>query len=159
IEVWVYAKASGEDEKVRLQLTRDAKTRVWSKTVPLADLKEQGVTETIFYGYRAWGPNWPFDPAWKKGSKAGFITDVDDAGNRFNPTKLLLDPYAREVSHDYRTASQRDGSVYQSGGNRAVDTGALAPKGIVLPTEKNGFGTKPTRAFKDDIIYEVHLRG
>lgn len=34
------------------------------------------------------------------GSLAGFVTDVDDHGNRMNPNELLLDPYALEVSHD-----------------------------------------------------------
>jgi isoamylase len=31
---------------------------------------------------------------------AGFVSDVDAQGNRFNPNKLLFDPYARELSHD-----------------------------------------------------------
>ena len=30
----------------------------------------------------------------------GFISDVDGSGNRFNPNKLLLDPYAQEISQD-----------------------------------------------------------
>jgi glycogen operon protein len=160
VEVWLYASAQGEDEKARYALDLDSKSRVWSKTVSVADLKKKGVTKAPLYGYRAWGPTWTFDPAWKKGSTAGFVADVDNNGNRFNPNKLLLDPYAREVTHDYLTAKQRDGSVYTSGpDSRARDTGALAPKGIVLPPGKKEFGTKPTRPFKDDIVYEVHLRG
>ncbi|MFC7760732.1 hypothetical protein ACFQY4_23970 [Catellatospora bangladeshensis] len=84
---------------------------------------------------------------------------MDASGNRFNPNKLLLDPYAREMSHD---TALPDGvaSAYSSGpANRAVDTGTIAPKGIVLAADATSFGTKPTRAFKDDIVYEVHLRG
>ena len=54
----------------------------------------------VYYGYRAWGPNWPYNASWTKGSAAGFISDVDASGNRFNPNKLLLDPYALELSHD-----------------------------------------------------------
>jgi glycogen operon protein len=160
VEVWVYASAQGEEEKARYALDLDPKSRIWTKTVSVADLKEQGVTETPLYGYRAWGPNWTFDAAWKKGSTTGFVTDVDGDGNRFNPNKLLLDPYTREVSHDYLTATQRDGSVYLSGADfRAKDTGAVAPKSIVLPPGERSFGTKPTRAFKNDIVYEIHLRG
>src|SRR4029077_2617143 len=34
-----------------------------------------------------------------------------------------------------------------------------APKGIVLMVDRSSAGTKPTRAQKDDIIYEVHVRG
>ena len=118
----------------------------------------------IYYGYRAWGPNWPFDPSWTKGSGVGFKEDVDGQGNRFNPNKLLLDPYAREISHDplisTNGGSTTDGNIYMSGSiHRNFDTGAEAPKGIVVPIDGSDTGDKPTRAFKDDIIYEVHLRG
>src|SRR5262249_30471047 len=120
-------------------------------------------TGTIYYGYRAWGPNWPFDPAWQKGSLTGFGSDVDLAGNRFNPNKLLLDPYAREVSHDPLTSQQLVDSIYCSGeAFRRMDTGKAATKGIVLKPAQisaGSTGVKPTRAFKDEIIYEVHLRG
>jgi hypothetical protein len=42
--------------------------------------------------------NYTFDPAWEPGSAVGFETDVDGAGNRFNPNKLLLEPFSLEVS-------------------------------------------------------------
>jgi glycogen operon protein len=114
----------------------------------------------VYYGYRAWGPNWPYNSSWTKGSTAGFIADVDSAGNRFNPNKLLLDPYALESSHDPQTPTQREGKFYASGPQyRALDSGLIAPKGIALKPDTTGVGTKPTRAFKDDIIYEVHVRG
>lgn len=32
-----------------------------------------------YYDYRAWGPNWPFDPAWKPGSKRWYRV-ADTAG-------------------------------------------------------------------------------
>jgi isoamylase len=66
-----------------------------SRTLSLPDLAANGVSDTIYYGYRAWGPNWIFDPSWTEGSQQGFVTDVDADGNHFNPNKLLLDPYAQ----------------------------------------------------------------
>jgi glycogen operon protein len=118
------------------------------------------IGNAIFYGYRAWGPNWPHDPAWVPGSMTGFIADVDAAGNRFNPNKLLLDPYALEVTHDPLTPGHPDPTVYLSGlSSRTIDTGPFAPKGIVIDIPTADFGAKPERAFKDEIIYEVHLRG
>src|SRR5688572_28774720 len=34
------------------------------------------------YGFRCWGPNWPFDPAWSRGNSAvGFVSDVDADGH------------------------------------------------------------------------------
>ena len=163
LEVWLYDRPLGAEEKIKLPLTQDPSSKIWSVTVPVSDLKANGVTDTIYYGYRAWGPNWTYEPSWTKGSSVGFVQDVDSEGNRFNPNKLLLDPYAVEVSHDRlipTATEQTDGGIYVSGPDyRTFDTGSQAPKGIVLPIAKADIGTKPTRPFKDEIIYEVHLRG
>jgi isoamylase len=114
---------------------------------------------TIYYGYRVWGPNWPYDPAWMPGSTAGWLSDVDTDGNRMNPNKLVFDPYATELSHDPETPTQLSGAAYSVGGNRAIDSGPVAPKGIVVIDLGSGYGAKPTRAFRDDVVYEVHVRG
>jgi glycogen operon protein len=159
VEVWVYHQPFGKPEKAKFEMTADPATNIWSKTVPVADLSAAGVGATIYYGYRVWGPNWPFDAAWTKGSHAGFISDVDDQGNRFNPNKLLLDPYALEVSHDARSARFASDAIFLSGPQRDEDTGNAAPKGIVLRPSPADATAKPTRAFKDDVVYEVHLRG
>ncbi|MCK6685736.1 MAG: glycogen-debranching protein, partial [Thermoanaerobaculia bacterium] len=158
--VYIYKQATGVQEAVAYVMTKDA-NNVWSKTVSVSTLKNSyGVTGTVYYGYRAWGPNWPYVSTWTKGSATGFSSDVDAAGNRFNPNKLLLDPYAREVSHDPTTAANTDGTIYASGSlHRNKDTGTKAPKGIVLLSDSTSIGTKPTRALKDDIVYEVHVRG
>jgi glycogen operon protein len=54
-----------------------------------------------------------------------------------------------------------DKGVYGSGPeHRAEDSGQQAPKGLVLPpADAGGTGEKPQRALKDDVVYEVHLRG
>src|SRR5215475_3281499 len=155
IELNLYKQPTGADEAAHIPLDRDATTSVWSTTVPVSQ-----IAGTFYYGYRAWGPNWTFDPTWTKGSKAGFVADVDAGGNRFNPNKLLIDPYALELSQDPVTPAQRDGSIYASGPDHYLqDSGRVAPKGIVLATPTANIGTKPSRALKDDIIYEVDLRG
>ena len=161
IEVWLYKNASGAQEKVRYVMTKGTGTNVWAKSVSVATLKDTyGITGTVYYGYRAWGPNWPYSASWTKGSTVGFVADVDANGNRFNPNKLLLDPYAREISHDPQTPTQLSGNNYASGSQfGSIDTGAIAPKGIVLAADTTATGTKPSRALKDDLIYEVHVRG
>ncbi len=161
IELDLYTTATGADETGRIVLDHDTATDVWSTTVPLARIRgEFTIAGTILYGYRAWGPNWTFDAAWAKGSKLGFVADVDRFGNRFNPNKLLIDPYTREISHDPVTPAQRDGSIYASGPDHfLLDSGRVAPKGIVLAPQSGDTGSKPTRALKDDVIYEAHLRG
>jgi isoamylase len=160
IELYVYAAKTGVQESARYVLTKNSTTNVWSATISTADLQGRGVTGTPYYGYRAWGPNWTYDPSWTKGSSLGFISDVDAQGNRFNPNKLLLDPYALEMSHDPTTPDQLDGTVYASGPlYRNMDSGLVAPKGLVLSVDTTSVGTKPARPLKDDIVYEVHVRG
>ena len=127
---------------------------VWSAQVPAAQLPA-----TIYYGYRAWGPNWPYDPAWQPGADTGWITDVDSAGNRMNPNKLVFDPYAYELSHDPQTPAQADGAPYATGSDRELDSAPVAPKGIVLADDAPDFGAKPAHGLVDDVIYEVHVRG
>ena len=150
VAVYLYDQAAGAAPVASAVLAKGTGS-VWQATVPAAGR---------FYGYRAWGPNWPYDAAWTPGSTAGFRSDVDAAGNRFNPNKLLLDPYAREVSHDPLRPGMTDAAVYASGpAARAVDSGPSAAKGVLLTPAATATGTKPARPLKDDIVYEAHVRG
>lgn len=160
VEVDLYTTPMNSAEALSVPLNADANTNIFSVTIPVATLQGAGITGPIFYGYRAWGPNWPYSSSWTKGSGAGFVSDVDTQGNRFNPNKLLIDPYAREISHDPINATWTDGTVYASGASyRNLDSGNVAPKSILWIPISQSTGVKPTRAQKDDIIYEVHLRG
>lgn len=95
------------------------------------------------YGYRVHGP---YDPA---------------NGHRFNPHKLLLDPYAREIAG---TLVQDDSHYgYGPKGDRSFDTRDNAPfmvKARVTDTTKSVPASRhPRTPWKDTIIYEAHLRG
>ena len=137
--------------------------------------KIAGVPAGTLYGFRCWGPNWTFSEDWRRGNSIhGFLTDVDNQGNRFNPNKLLFDPYARELSHDREVPELRDaghhGEMYGSGAGlysgfgsepvvrRTFDTGPWAPKSVVID-DRTSFGDKPRILEKDLVIYEVHVRG
>ncbi|MGX4644353.1 alpha-amylase family glycosyl hydrolase [Massilia sp. SYSU DXS3249] len=158
IELYLYSTATGTAEKARYVMTNSS--GIWSVTIPTSTLSSQGLSGTLYYGYRAWGPNWPYNTGWTKGSSVGFVSDVDAAGNRFNPNKLLSDPYALELSHDPTTSTNTNGTIYASGAlYRNIDSGNLAPKGIVLSGDTQSIGVKPTRALKDDVVYEAHVRG
>ncbi|HLL22916.1 MAG TPA: alpha-amylase family glycosyl hydrolase, partial [Kofleriaceae bacterium] len=153
IELWIYDAPMGA-ERSRTVMEREPSSDIWRARVATSELPE-----TVYYGYRVWGPNWTYDERWTPGSMAGFIVDVDADGNRMNPNKLVFDPYARELSHDPTTPEQPDGSFYStSAANRLKDSGPVAPKGIVLRAEPY-VAMKPVRPFRDEIIYEVHLRG
>jgi len=128
-------------------------------------------TSVYLYGFRCWGPNWPYNSSWVRGnSAAGFISDVDSAGNRFNPNKVLFDPYAKELTHDKEnpklTAAGHDGGMFGTGpglykgvARRNYDTGKWAPKSVAFTQPTASFGTKPKIAQKDSVIYEAHVRG
>jgi glycogen operon protein len=160
IEVDLYASPMGSAEVIRFPLSANSSTNIFSASIPAATLQAAGITGPVYYGYRAWGPNWTFSSGWTKGSSAGFILDVDAQGNRFNPNKLLIDPYAHEISHDPINAAWTDGTVYASGVSyRNADSGKVAPKSILWAAVSQSVGTKPTRAQKDGVIYEVNVRG
>lgn len=168
VQVYFYKKADDSIEAVSYVLEKN-QSEVWQVTIPEAALKERGLGlinyqgktfAGFLYGYRLWGPNWNFDSNWKPGSSFGFKSDVDEDGNRFNPNKLLIDPYAKELSHD----PVADNSVYASGPKyRNIDSAPYVPKGIIWDL-KNKEKNPPqslsvSRPLKDEIIYEVHVRG
>ncbi|HJK92561.1 MAG TPA: alpha-amylase family glycosyl hydrolase, partial [Polyangiaceae bacterium LLY-WYZ-15_(1-7)] len=160
VELALFAAPIGETERLRLPLERDADGR-FALRVEAAALEEAelpGADGALYYGLRAWGPNWPFDPAWEPGTETGRVADVDAAGHRMNPNKLLIDPYALELSHDPIGPAQRDyGPFLTDPDNRARDSAPNAPKGVVVACAPGHAG--PPRALHDDVVYEVHLRG
>ena len=165
--LYLYSAGYGVQESATYPLT-NVGSGVWQVVVPVSSIKSAGISGSVYYGYRAWGPNWTYSSSWTKGSSAGFISDVDSNGNRFNPNKLLIDPYAQEISQDPLNANNQNADIFATGATvdaafgvayRLIDSGTYAPKGIVLAPSSPSTGTKPTRAQKDDVIYEVNVRG
>jgi glycogen operon protein len=93
------------------------------------------VKQGQMYGYRVYGP---FDPS---------------QGLRFDPTKVLLDPYGREVAVP-RTYSRE--SAQEQG-----DDAATAMKSVVVdPCLYDWEGDAPlARPSSQTIIYEMHVKG
>ena len=98
------------------------------------------------YGYRVHGPYAP------------------EEGHRFNPNKLLIDPYARALSGDIRWHDACFG--YRVGSNRADlsfdrrDSAFVMPKCVVTdPAYTWGEDIRPRRAWAETIIYEAHVKG
>lgn len=156
----IYDKAIGADATHSFETVR-GEDSIWRSQLC-------GVKPGCLYGYRVWGSNWDVDPSWQPGSLAGFISDRDTQGNHFNPNKLLLDPYAREISHvplsPQIIEAGGDREVFVTGGGdyhgrvrRSVDSGRYAPKGIVI-FDATSTGEAPMRAGQDVMIYEGHLK-
>jgi glycogen operon protein len=99
------------------------------------------------YGLRAHGPYRP------------------EAGLLFNPAKLLLDPWAREIVGTYAHEAIHHGYVLgHAQGNRAVDTrdnAAQALKARVAPpaADAPGHGNRPYHRDEDVVLYEMHVKG
>jgi isoamylase len=133
---------------------------VWSVFV-------EGIGVGQHYGYIAWGPNWEHDEAWYPGSTIGFRSDVDRHGNRFNPNKLLFDPWSKAIhrDHDWGRGSTA------SGPKRHESTWGAGSKSVVIQSDyvwSNG-EKRWRRERADDsleghkanelVIYEVHPKG
>ena len=133
IELCLFASPQGANAVLTRDIEASDGDGVWSAQLPMNVLTNAGLS-TVFYGYRAWGPNWVYDASWVPGSDAGFVSVVDPAGNRFNPNKLFLDPYALEISSDPIGPGlpNADPTVFTSELNRDYDTQEVAPKGIVV---------------------------
>ncbi len=160
LELDLYVATMGAGEVLSVAMTRPGGAGTpWAADVSHAQLAAVGLGSVVYYGYRAWGPNWPKDPAWTKGSSAGFVADVDGSGNRFDPNKLLIDPYTREISHDPLQPGALSSSPYSTGPSRAQDDGPQASKSVVVAPDTTSTGAAPSRPFKDDVIYEVNVRG
>ncbi len=127
----------------------------------------EGIGWGQHYGYRAWGPNWPYDPDWIPGSTIGFRSDVDGDGNRFNPNKLLFDPWGKALHRDHDWSK---GST-ASGPSRAGVTYAAGAKTVVVDsgyqwsshedTWREARANNTMEGHEDNalIIYEVHPKG
>ncbi|MFQ3623925.1 MAG: glycogen debranching enzyme GlgX, partial [Acetobacteraceae bacterium] len=123
---------TGKRETARLALP-EWTDEVWHGYLP-------GAGPGLVYGLRAHGP---YDPA---------------AGHRFNPAKLLLDPYARQhrgaLSWHDSLAGGRDGAPDRR------DSAAHVPKCVVVADRFDWEDDRPPRTpMHRTVIYEAHLRG
>jgi len=138
IELCVF-DASGRKEVARLALP-EYTDEVWHGYLPDA-------RPGLLYGYRAHGP---YEPR---------------QGHRFNPHKLLLDPYARRIAGDVRWADALYG--YRVGSARGDlsfdrrDSAAAMPRAVVSIDDTFNWGndTRPNVPWADTVIYEMHVRG
>ena len=100
----------------------------------------------LLYGYRVHGPYAPAE------------------GHRFNPAKVLLDPYAKavagSVSWDDALFGYRPGEAETSAAPDPRDSAAFVPKGVVV---ESAFSWGDDRLLRTPwhkmVIYEVHVKG
>ena len=84
-----------------------------------------------------------------------------DRGHRFNPHKLLLDPYALEVVGDFQWCDEHFGADRQHPLHMDThDNAALALKARVVHDRFDWEGDKsPAIPLQDTVLYELHVKG
>src|SRR6266550_1489650 len=125
----------GTHETLRAKLKRSGD--IWQIHI-------QGMRTGQRYGYRVHGP---YEPA---------------NGHRFNPNKLLIDPYARALDRSFSLAPSH--FAYRTDDPAAdlsfdvCDSAPDTPKCILLADEPDA--ARPLhRSWRDMLIYEIHVRG
>ncbi len=112
---------------------------VWHGYVP-------GIGPGQRYGFRVHGP---FDPA---------------SGKRFNPAKLLIDPYAKAIEGDVVWGEEVFSYPFKDPkldlARSAVDDAERVPKSIVIDGSFYWGEHEPPRIpWHETVIYETHVRG
>ena len=105
-----------------------------------------GVGPGQLYGYRVEGPYEPLQ------------------GHRFNPSKLLIDPYAKAIAgtidwsdalFGYEIGHQDEDLSYSE-----IDSAPFVPKSVVIDHNFDWEGDKPMMLpYHKSIIYEAHVKG
>jgi glycogen operon protein len=105
-----------------------------------------------------------FIPNLEPGQRYGYrVHGADDprAGQRCNPNKLLLDPYAKAIDGSFEWNQSLFGYNFGDPDSRNDDDSAPAmPKSVVInPYFDWGVDRPPNHEYADTVIYEAHVRG
>jgi isoamylase len=138
VDLCLFKKENGQKEIARIKLP-EYTNQVWHGYIP--KLKPGQL-----YGFRVHGP---YEP---------------QRGHRFNPTKLLLDPYARAIAGNYNWKDAVFG--YQIGhpahdlSINEEDSAPYVPKSVVVDPSYDWEDDEPMRTpFRRTVIYETHIKG
>jgi len=138
VELCLFDGPDDASESAKIAL-KERTNQVWHCYLP-------DVRPGQFYGYRVHGP---YEPA---------------KGHRFNPAKLLLDPYAKAMTGPIRWDDTVFG--YTLGGSRedlepdSRNSAGAMPKCVVVdPTFAWGDDRRPQIPWNRTVIYEAHVKG
>ncbi len=136
VELCLFDARGREQERIVLPEYTD---EIWHGYLPDARPGQR-------YGYRVHGPYAP------------------EAGHRFNPNKLLLDPYAKQIVGEIKWAPHLFGyTLGHRDADRSFDRRDSAnymPKCAVIdPAYSWGNERAPATPWENTVIYEAHVRG
>ncbi len=138
VELCLFNSITDEKESAKIKMA-ERTHQVWHAYLP--DIKPGQL-----YGYRVHGP---YEP---------------ENGHRFNPHKLLIDPYAKAISgtiewHDslfgYEMGNPQEDLSFSK-----TDSAPYIPKSVVADHNFDWEGDKPPKIpYHRTIIYETHVKG
>ena len=147
-----FALFSANATKVEICLFDESGTRETAR-IELPEYTDQvfhgylrGIGPGTFYGYRVHGP---YEPG---------------KGHRFNPNKLLLDPYARAHAGDLKWDPAVFGYKMETGDDATFDerdSAPFVPKNVIVDRNFDWRG-EPGRQrvpWEHTIVYEAHVKG
>ncbi len=138
LELCLFDHANQELEAAKVRIT-ERSHHVWHAYLP-------GIEPGQLYGYRVYGPYEPQN------------------GHRFNPHKLLIDPYAKAISgtikwHD-ALFGYKIGDPEQDLSYNDTDSAPFIAKSVVVNHHFDWDGDKPPDVpYHKSIIYETHVKG
>lgn len=138
VELCLFDSPESERESVRITLPEQTDL-VWHGRL-------SGIVPGQLYGYRVHGPYAPRE------------------GHRFNPNKLVFDPYAKAVGNTITWAPEMYGyRIGDPGGDLSFDPRdnvRFAPRAAVADTAFTwGNDRPPMTPWHETVIYEVHVKG
>jgi isoamylase len=138
VDLCLFHSAGEDSESIRIRV-RERSNHVWHVYLP-------GIKPGQLYGYRVYGPYEPQN------------------GHRFNPNKLLIDPYAKAISGTIQWHDALFG--YELGHPDAdlsfseTDSAPYIPKSVVIDPRFDWEDDKhPKVPYHLSIIYETHVKG
>jgi isoamylase len=138
VELCLFDTGYDMDESVIIRM-KERTHHVWHVFVP--DIKAGQL-----YGYRVHGP---FSPK---------------EGHRYNPHKLLIDPYAKAIAGtidwDDSLFGYKIGDPEEDLSLSKLDSAPFIPKSVVINNQFDWQGDKPPKVpYHRSIIYETHVKG
>ncbi|HVW01250.1 MAG TPA: glycogen debranching protein GlgX, partial [Planctomycetaceae bacterium] len=138
VELCLFDSVDATQESVRISLPENTDL-VWHAYLP-------DVAPGQLYGYRVHGP---YEPA---------------KGHRFNPNKVLLDPYAKAIGRGLKWGDELFGyKIGDQEGDLSFDdrdSAAFAPLAAVVDQSFTWGDDRPPRTpMQNTLIYEAHVRG
>lgn len=137
VDLCLFENPKSAAESRRLPMNRGA-GGLWRR-----DVEEAG--PGTLYGYRVHGPHAP------------------QAGHRFNPSKLLVDPYALAITGEPQHGRSLFGhhpASPQPTSYNGEDSASAMPKGVVVDARFDWQGVEPPGTPWDHtVIYESHVKG